>query len=270
MPAPRLASVAAAFVARGFVEASRDRLSAAISLASIVAALLSSFFLAGFIGPGAGGVARYGGYFGFAVVGFAALDLFATAASAASRRVREAQLAGTLDALLATPTPEAWVVALLPAWDLCVSFARACAYVLIAAVTLGMPVRANVPAFALALVLTLAAFVPLGLCGAAVTMRLRRGDPLSLFLAMAASVFGGVMVPVASLPPWARLCAQALPITHSLDALRGALLEGATTSDLGRPLALLAVCSTVLWLAGGAAFSLALRRARADGSLTSY
>jgi ABC-2 type transport system permease protein len=63
---------------------------------------------------------------------------------------------------------------------------------------------------------------------------------------------------------------QALPLTHALQALRGALLAGASPAALRGPLTALAVFAAVLIPAGVGAFAYALRRARIDGSLSHY
>ncbi|MEK6606719.1 MAG: ABC transporter permease [Myxococcota bacterium] len=269
MPDPSLPDVAVAFVARGYAEARAHRLSALLSALGMLCGMLSFYFLARFVGGGVT-VPHRGGYFAFALVGMLGVDLFASTLATCGRRVREAQVSGTLDGLLATPTPETWVIALLPAWDICASLLRVALYVAAGALLFGVPMRIAPLSLSLALALTLAAVVPLGLLGAAVTMTLRRPDPLALFLGMASSLLGGVLYPVDALPSWARAAAQALPLTHALEALRGALLAGASPAALARPLAMLALLAAVLVPSCGAAFLFALRRARVDGSLTSY
>jgi hypothetical protein len=59
-------------------------------------------------------------------------------------------------------------------------------------------------------------------------------------------------------------------LTHALAVLRGALLIGAGPAALEEPLLALLLFSAVLAPAGVAVFVFALRRARADGSLSHY
>jgi ABC-2 type transport system permease protein len=75
---------------------------------------------------------------------------------------------------------------------------------------------------------------------------------------------------VTVLPSWLRGVGRLLPLTHALHALRGALLVGASPAALGDSLVALFGFAAVLGPLGAAVFVLALRRARADGSLSHY
>lgn len=263
-------AVATAFLARGFAEAREERLAAVLRIVGLMAALFTTHFFAGYVGQLGDGLQAYGGYFGFAIVGLVAFDLFSTITGAYGRRVREAQLTGALDALLATPTPETWIVTFLPLWDILASLGRGVATLLVAALLFGAQMNVNALATFVAVLFVLAAFLPLGLLGAAWTMRLRRGDPLTFFLAMVSSVFGAVMYPLDALPPWAQRIGEVLPLTQGLAALREVLLRDAPLTAIVRPLATLAVMAAVFFAVGLLAFRRALRRARIDGSLTTF
>jgi ABC-2 type transport system permease protein len=78
------------------------------------------------------------------------------------------------------------------------------------------------------------------------------------------------MYPVSVLPPWLRALGKLLPLTAALEALRGAMLAGASPMALRQPLATLAAFAVLLIPAGVVTFGYALRRARMDGSLTHY
>jgi len=80
----------------------------------------------------------------------------------------------------------------------------------------------------------------------------------------------GTLFPVALLPSFLRDIAQWIPITHSLDAMRLALLEGRAFPGLEREIVILALFSGVLLPLGAGLFSLALRHARLRGTLSFY
>jgi ABC-2 type transport system permease protein len=62
----------------------------------------------------------------------------------------------------------------------------------------------------------------------------------------------GVRLPLFALPFWAKVIGLAFPLTTSLTILRGALLDGQTTTELLGPLAWLALLSFgLLALAAG-------------------
>jgi ABC-2 type transport system permease protein len=58
------------------------------------------------------------------------------------------------------------------------------------------------------------------------------------------------------------------PVSYALDAMRGALLEGAGLMAIGRPLLILLSFGAVLLPASMAVFSWALRRTKITGTLT--
>ena len=80
----------------------------------------------------------------------------------------------------------------------------------------------------------------------------------------------GTLFPVATLPPALRVVSQLIPLTHSLDAMRMALLEGATFDALGRETMILSIFSLILLPFSLLVFSHTLRRARLHGTLSFY
>jgi ABC-type multidrug transport system permease subunit len=94
-----------------------------------------------------------------------------------------------------------------------------------------------------------------------------RGNPASWAIRTASTVLGGVFYPVAVLPEGLRVLAQALPITHALELLRGSLLLGEGLGELWTSLAALAGITAVLLPLSLAACALALRVARGGGTL---
>jgi ABC-2 type transport system permease protein len=130
--------------------------------------------------------------------------------------------------------------------------------------------RADLAAAALAFALALVAFVGLGVLGGALTMVLRRTDPISAFAWLGAATLGGVFYPLDVLPGWAHTLSYLLPIAPALTALRAALFEGAGVAALARPLTALAVFAALVWPLAALAFRGAVARAREDGSLSQY
>ena len=118
--------------------------------------------------------------------------------------------------------------------------------------------------------LVIAAFSGLGLLAAGTTMLVRRINPVAQIVGSLSFFLSGVMYPVSVLPRWLRAVGELLPLTHALAALRGALLVGAGPAELRQPFIALLLFSVVLAPAGAGVFVYALRRARADGSLSHY
>jgi ABC-2 type transport system permease protein len=84
------------------------------------------------------------------------------------------------------------------------------------------------------------------------------------------SILGGVYYPVTILPGWMQFFASLIPVTYALRAMRLALLQGAPLRELFSDILVLVIFSLVLLPASLLAFRYAVRRAKADGSLSHF
>jgi ABC-2 type transport system permease protein len=265
--------VVAAFARRALYEQTSRWTSVVLQLVAFGLGLLSQAFLGrlvdaapnGQLGPYAG---RYAAYL---VIGIAVLDLQNAVVSGLSYKIREAQNSGSLEALLATPTPTALVLFAIVVPDLLWVLVRLVFYGAVGALLFGLRLEGmSLLGAAAVMVAAMAAFGALALVGATLTMVLRRSDPLSLLVASSSLIAGGVLYPRGILPRPLVLLGQALPITPALEAARAALVMGAGPVALAAPLGRLAAFALVGGAAGLWLFARALGRARAEGSLTSY
>jgi ABC-2 type transport system permease protein len=267
------ARVQIAFLRCEIAELSRYRLHVMTRAVSFAFAVVSMYFFAHFVEatPNHQLDPYGGGYLAFGLLGLLASDLQYVGATALGQRVRRAQLMGVLEAELATPAPVWIVLSAAPVYEFGSALLRAAASLVGASVFLGVSFRsAHATSVVLVVPFVLLAFVGLGLLSAAGTMLTRRSNPLGIVLGSASMFLSGVLYPVTVLPGWLRSAGDFLPMTHALEALRLALLGGASPQALARPLGALALFGCLLTPAGVGLFYYALRRARIDGSLTHY
>ncbi len=215
---------------------------------------------------------RYGGgYFGFALVGLATSSLLDAALRAFSNGLREAQLTGTFEAMLATRAPVGLIVAGSGLYALLFTLARALGFVGVGVLLFGLDVRPEgLPAAALVLALTLGVTLALGLFAAGFVVRFQQGDPLSAGLAGLSWLLSGVIYPKEILPAEVQALASYLPMTHSLEAMRLALLGGADPASLGPAVAYLGTIAAAGLPLGALWFARCLAAARRSGTLAQY
>lgn len=227
----------------------------ALSAIGLLLGLASQFFLGRFVG---------GGYSAFLILGLALLELQSSWVGALALRLREAQRSGALEVYVATPRSVPSLLLGLAGGDALFAVGRMLVYFVIGVVGFGVAVAgaAWLPVLA-ALVLGALAFVGLALLGAALTIELRRSDPLSMVLGALSIIAGEVLYPATVLPGWLSTLGRALPLRSALEVLRGGLRGECCNAAL----ILLAVQSLVLLLLGGVAFWLAFARARRSGAL---
>ncbi|MBK8479871.1 MAG: hypothetical protein IPL40_01630 [Proteobacteria bacterium] len=190
-----LGPVAWAFIRRGWQEAVSYRSAFVLRLIGLATTLAAMVFFSRFVD--AQGVAlppRYGqGYLGFGLVGLVLLNLQHALVAAYPTTIRAAQLAGTLEAMLATPTPSWVVLVCAPLYGILAAFGGAVATLGVGALLLGTgPTREGWPLLAVGLIVAPMAFAAIGFFAATLTMLLRRSDPLSLFVGGASALAGGV------------------------------------------------------------------------------
>ena len=263
-----------AFLQRDLRAWSSYRFTAALQLAGILFALTVFFFIseAVEIKDRSAILAYADNYFDFVVIGLAVSGFVTTSLSGFASHVRDAQISGTLEALLVTPTSIPALVVGSTLWDYVSATLRFAGFLAVGALAFDVPLHwERIGWVALILALVIAAFSGIGLLSAAFVMVFKRGDPLAQAVAWFSILLGGVYYPVSATgnPTITRL-ADLLPVTPALHALRLLLLRGAPFAEVESSVGTLALMAALLLPLGLGAFDLGVRRARVSGSLTHY
>ena len=215
---------------------------------------------------------RYGaGYASFALLGVAFGGYMQTGMIIFPQRLREAQLAGTLEATLMSPIAPATFVVAAGLWDHLLTTVRVLLYLACGALFFALDLRAaNILGALVVLLLAIVAFDALGIVGAGLVLMARRGVSLAPLLSTVASLLSGVYFPVELLPPGAQTLALFLPSTHALYGLRLALLRGASWAELLPSIGALVLFDLLLAPLSLLLLRVAVRRALAEGTLGQY
>jgi ABC-2 type transport system permease protein len=243
-----------AFIRRDLAIDFSYRLSFALQAAHVLTAVAAFYFLSQLVGD-----TRPQGYasFPFMLVGLSVNAYMITCFVCFSQAIRGGQPAGTLKAILATPTSSG-------AFLLCSSvypFIRAS---LDAGVTLR---HVNLLAVALVFVLSLLAFSSIGILSATFTLVFRRGDPLLWLFGSGSWLLGGVLYPIDLLPVPLQQLATLLPITHAAEGMRAALLGGASPALIAAEVRALTLFALVGFPASMLVFHLGIDHAKRAGTL---
>jgi ABC-2 type transport system permease protein len=215
---------------------------------------------------------KYGGsYFGFVLIGAAFSTYLDSALRTFSAAIRQAQMTGTLEAMLTTRSRIGPMVAGSAVYALLFSNVRTLLYVLFGAFVFQLPIAFERWPEALAIVgLTITSTMALGIFAAGFIVLFKQGDPVTAAIAGLSWLLSGVLYPKEILPAWVQKAASFLPMTHTLESMRLALLTGAEVSSIKGSLTYLGLFSAlgipiaVVW------FKWAVARARVEGSLARY
>jgi ABC-2 type transport system permease protein len=210
-------------------------------------------------------------YVAFVAVGIALASFLQVTLGRLSSAIREAQLAGTLEAVLVTPTASiTWQLGSM-IYDLAYVPIRTLLFLFIVSALFSVEMSGTglLPTGALLL-----AFIPfgwgLGMISAASVLTFRRGGG-----AVSAAVFFLVVgsnsyFPIGVLPAWIRPLAELNPLTVALDAMRSALLGGTGWEEVLPAIVKITPFSAAAILVGMWGFGLALKRERRRGTLGLY
>jgi ABC-2 type transport system permease protein len=207
-------------------------------------------------------------YFAFAAVGIALTIVIGAASTGLAARIREEQLTGTLEALVAQPLTTTEVALGLAGFPFLFAIVRAAFYILIAAALLGLDLsNTDWVGFVTVLLASGIALSALGVLFGAVVLIVKRGEVLAGMVTFGMALLSGAFFPVSVLPDWLEPLGAILPTRFAFDGLRAAIFEGAGWGD--DALALLAF-AVVGFPIAVYAFAQALAHARRAGTLGQY
>jgi ABC-2 type transport system permease protein len=265
-------ALVATFLWRGWRVERSYRFAFVSRIAFPVLVVVTMLFMDRLVGPAAPLAPYGGGYLPFALLGLLVADLQSAATGSVVAALRNEQLTGTLDALLAaTPAPVARVVLACTAYEGAWALAQAAALAIALAAwaaARGLPLHPAATLLAGACLLVYC--IGLWLLSAAAALVFKRANPIAAMLATATYVAGGVLYPVAVLPGWMQRLAWLLPSAQLTEALRRATLAGAGPRAIASPLAASAAFAAAALLLGAWALRTAVDRGRRGGWIADY
>jgi ABC-2 type transport system permease protein len=208
-------------------------------------------------------------YFLFLVVGTGFYTFLFAGVHSFLRSIQESQQTGTMEVLLTTSTSAPLLVALSALSAFASGFLQF-VFVLGACFFVSHPmVHPNIAACAVVFLLSMFITLALGLFAAGLQISMHKGSALLWLLGSGAWLMSGTLFPISALPSGARFISQCVPFTHSLAAMRLALVAG-NSAGLIHEVELLAGYSLLLVPAAIVFFSRMVQQARQNGALSFY
>ena len=207
-------------------------------------------------------------YFAFALVGIAVTVVIQAASLGIGAKVREEQLTGTLEALVAQPLNTTELAAGLCGLPFAISTARVAIYMVLGSIAFGLDLsNTDWLGFVAMLVATAVAMSTIGIATAAVVLVIKRGNAVAGLVIFGMSLVSGAFFPVSVLPGWLEAVGKIMPTRYAFDGFRSALFEG---SGWGDDALLLAGFSAVALPAAVWLFGWGMLHARRTGTLAQY
>ncbi len=207
-------------------------------------------------------------YFAYAAVGVALSIVLQAAVIGVSRRLREEQLTGTLEALLVQPVGVGELALGLAGFPFAFAMFRAVLYLCLAAAVLGLSLgHCNWLGLVVSFVVSAGAMGSVGVALAALVLVFKRAESAGSVGMFAMSLLGGAFFPIYALPKGLEIISRFVPTRYAFESARAALFG---RGDWLGPAMILAGMGLVVGVIGFAALSLALRLAIDRGTINQY
>jgi ABC-2 type transport system permease protein len=184
--------------------------------------------------------------------------------------VQEAQQTGTMEVLMTASTPPAELFVLSSISAFTGNLANLGIYLLAGGVLSQAAFHVNIVSCVVVVLLSLAIALALGIVAVTIQISFQKGSALLWVLNSGIWLLSGTLFPVESLPRPLIVLARMIPLTHAVNGMRMALLQGQSMAEMAGTLSALAGFSLVLVPVALWGLSSSLRRARQSGTLSFY
>jgi ABC-2 type transport system permease protein len=184
--------------------------------------------------------------------------------------VQEAQQTGTMEVLMTTSTAPGQLIVLSSVSAFAGNLVKLTVYVLAGSAIFSAPIHPNIVSSLAVLIFCVAIALAVGIAAATIQVTFQKGSALLWLLSSGVWFLSGAMFPVESLPRPLQFVAHVIPLSHAVEGMRMALLQGQSVTAMAPTLAALLAFSAVLLPLALCGLSFSLRRARQDGTLSFY
>jgi len=262
-----------AFLYKDLINESSYKFAFVTQFLGIIFSVLSLYFLSKLVGSAAlPHIKPYGGdYLSFLLIGLALVGYVQVSLQSFSNCIRRAQTLGTLEAMLVTQTGIPTIILSSSLYSFALTSLRIIVYLLFGTLVFDLNVDAsNYFGAIIILGLTIICCSSIGILSASFIMVLKKGNPFNWIFNSLSWLLSGVYYPVSILPDWLQKVSYFIPVTHSLEGMRLALLKGYHLKDLLPSILPLLVFTFIMLPFSIWVFKYAVRIAKINGSLTQY
>jgi ABC-2 type transport system permease protein len=263
---------AAALIRARWLTIASYRLQLVFSTAGLVVSIIPVYFISRALQPMMANAIKTEGqeYFAFLVVGLISMAFINTATGALHSTFSSDISSGALEAVLATPVSMPALLLGMLGQAFSWTALRAIMTMTGAALLGAQIVWSHALTATAVLMLTVLAYVGLGILCAAFVVAFRTTGPFPTAVVAASMFLGGVYYPTSVIPSWLSAISAAVPLTYGLRALRRTLINGASVWEISSDIGMLLGFVVVLLAISTAVFAWSLRYARHAGTLSQY
>jgi ABC-2 type transport system permease protein len=213
----------------------------------------------------------YGGYFPYVLIGYSFSGLQGAGMSAPSGSIRDEQVQGTLESLMANGASPMAIATSGTITNYLVVLLHAFILIIMGFILIGSSITLNgILGAIIILSISCIAYFGLGLLGSVFILIYKRGNPVIMAYTGLSFLVSGIYFPYEILPLPLRIFSKVIPLTYTLDGLRKSILLGLGISHIYKEIIVLSIMALVFLPLGILALKLATNKAKRDASLTQY
>ncbi len=261
------------FLKRDFLIMVSYKVNLILGIAGMFVGVLRFGFMAHFLKTGNSfpAISVYGGdLLSYLITGGIFMSYLSVSMNSFASTIRSEQVSGTLEYLLLSNTPVYQIILFSGISNFLWTTVDTASVLVIVYSIFNFEMNVNIGLSLFVLFLSVACMSGIGLMSAGIIMVTKKGDPIGWIFTTLTGLLSGVFFPVSVLPKWIRIFSYALPPTYALQALRKALLVGASFGSVKTEILVLLAMSAFTVPLGIAMFRRGFDRARIDGSLVEY
>jgi ABC-2 type transport system permease protein len=262
-----------AFIKRDATIAASYRIAFILQLVEVFTILTVFYYIGKTLGDrNVPALARYGGNFlAFLLIGISFTDCVTLSLTTFAQQIRESQTTGTLEITLMSPVRLSVILLYSSLWPYMFSALRLVLYLTVGGIVYGVGMRqANLGSALLIFLLTVLCFMGIGVLWAGVVLLMKRGEAVMNLMGFGVILVSGVIFPIGMLPGWVQTVGALMPLSHALEGMRLAILQGKGVAELSPIIFKLSAFAIVLLTVGLTGFNAAVNVTKRVGSLSDY
>jgi len=266
-------NTALAFIKKDFLIMVSYRFNFILQIAYIFVAVTIFYFIGKFIDANSNPFFQnYGGsYFGFLLIGITFGDYTKVSINSFANNIRDGQLTGTLEIILASPTRFLTFLLSSSLWSYIFTSIRILLYLFTGIFFFGLSMEHLnfVPAVVI-FAISILCYTALGMICSALVLLVKKGDTAINTVGAMSMIVSGILFPTDIFPSLLKTISNLIPFTYSLHGLRLSILNGASFEAVKTDIWALLVFTVIFWAISIWSFPYAVRRAKIKGTLTQY
>lgn len=209
-------------------------------------------------------------YFTYVIVGMALLSYINVMLFTFSQKIRQDQLMGTLEYIMASPVSPTILLFSSTIWEIFMETLHLL-FFFIFAIILGAKFHlVSYVALFTIFVLTLISFGSLGIIASSFLLVFKRGEPITPFVTAFFALLGNIFFPAKILPASLKTISLFIPLPYAVEGIRKVTIQGASFSNVLPEFTALLIFSLILIPLAVLSLNFSLKIAKKYGLLAIY